>query len=74
MIIGLILLGSVLGLLAATFALLSGQAFLIAIPVYFSTAVLGVIGIPLICAFRPRMHRLNGTAEQGGRPAALHDL
>ncbi len=72
MIIGLLLVGSLLGLLAAVVALVSGQTFLIAVLVYFSTAVLSVVGILLICAFRPRMHHLID-AGQSDQPAALRD-
>ncbi len=73
MIIGLLLVGSLLGFLATVIALVSGQTFLIVVLVYFSTSVLSVIAIPLICAFRPRMHRLD-SAGQRDRTTALHDI
>jgi membrane protein implicated in regulation of membrane protease activity len=63
MIIGLLLLGSLLGMLAALVALILGQSLLTAAAIYLSTAVLCVIGIPLACAFRPRARRFESARQ-----------
>jgi ribosomal protein S12 methylthiotransferase accessory factor YcaO len=69
MIVGLLILGSLIGMLAAIVTLITGQSLLAAVTIYFLTAALCVIGVPLICAFRPRARQLQEV--QKGQGATL---
>lgn len=53
MIIGLLILGSTAGILAAAATLVAGQSLLTAVLVYFGASTLTVIAF-LACALRPR--------------------
>ena len=70
MIIGLLILGSLIGMLAAVVALITGQSLLAAVTIYSLTAALFVIGVPLVCAFRPCTREL--PELQKGQAPTLH--
>lgn len=54
MIMGLLLVGSVLGGIAAAFAAIVGQPVGSVALVYLATGVFSILAISLGCAFRPR--------------------
>lgn len=54
MIVGLLVVGSVIGGIAATISLLFGQPISTAALIYVTTGALSVILISMGCAFRPR--------------------
>lgn len=54
MIFGLLMIGSVLGGIAAAFAAIIGQPVGFVALVYLATGVFSILAISLGCAFRPR--------------------
>ena len=64
MVVGLILVGTVLGAVAASIALAFGQTFWMAVLIYSSTGTLGVLAGVLIAALRPESARQPETAPE----------